>query len=363
VGVTVVGTNYVIMTVADADPHNYANAEQLVTDAIFESLMPQYCTLPETTNNCVTDSVQWNIITYDTNGSPVSSGCAASGCQLHTCSGFESGPPIIIGQSSDQSVNSGQTVTFSVNASGVAPLYYQWVFDQTNTLVGATNLTLVLPDVQTNQAGTYQVQVSNVLGSTNSQAATLTVNPGPAATNGYITTVLRSECASDPTPPPPVGVTVVGTNYVIMTVADADPYNFTNAQQIVTDAIFESLMPQYCALPETTNNCVTDSVQWGIVTYDTNGNPVISGCAASGCQMHTCAGGTTPAPIPMLKISPTSSNLGISWPAMSSGYVLEESTNMINWYTVPWPTATNVNSISAQLPVSGNGLFFRLHQQ
>jgi hypothetical protein len=85
----------------------------------------------------------------------------------------------------------------------------------------------------------------------------MVVRAGGAVTNGYITAVLRSECASDPTPPPSVGSTGVGTDYVIMTVADADPTDFSHAQEVVTNAIFESLMPLYCAFPETTNNCVT----------------------------------------------------------------------------------------------------------
>ena len=109
---------------------------KVVTDGIFESLMPLYCALPETTNNCVTDSVQWGILTYDVNGHPMISGCAASGCQSHSCTGFESGPPVILVQPSNQSVNSGQSATFGVDVSGVAPLYYQWVFDGTNLLAG-----------------------------------------------------------------------------------------------------------------------------------------------------------------------------------------------------------------------------------
>jgi hypothetical protein len=52
---------------------------------------------------------------------------------------------------------------------------------------------------------------------------------GGPVTNGYITAVLRSGCADSPTPPPPVGSTRIGTNYVIMTIADANPTNFTYA--------------------------------------------------------------------------------------------------------------------------------------
>jgi len=292
VGAIATGPGYVILTVAYGDPNNWPAAQQIVTDAAFESIMPQYCALPKT--GCVTDAVQWNIITYNANGSPNTSGCAASGCQDRSCTGFESGPPVIVGQPANQSVNSGQSATFSVNASGVAPLSYQWIFDGTNVLAGATNAVLVLPHAQTNQAGTYLVEISNSLGATNSLPATLTVNPGPAATNGYITAVLRSGCTSSPTPPPPVGGTRVGPDYVIMTVADASPTNVPYAQQVVTDAIFESLMPLYCVLPGNSGvGCVTKQVQWNIITYDTNGNPVVSACAASGCQYHSCAGGSS----------------------------------------------------------------------
>jgi hypothetical protein len=366
VGGTRVGTNYVIMTVADADPNNFQNAQQLIGDAVFESLMPLYCALPKTKTNCVTDSVQWNIITYDVNGNPRISGGPISGDALHTCMGFESGPPVVLTQPANQSVNSGQMATFSVDAFGAAPLNYQWVFNGTNVLAGATNAVLVLPHAQTNQAGTYQVEVSNSLGSTNSLPATLTVDPGRAATNGYITAVLRSVCASAPTPPPPVGGTRVGTNYVIMTVADADPNDFQNAQQLASDAIFESLMPLYCALPKTKSNCITDSVQWNIITYGTNGNPISSGCAVSGCQLHSCADSAPQNPLPTLSILPGTTEIGLSWPTNASDFVLEESLDLVNWYpAVRQPdVTTNGAKISAhmQSPPAGH-LFYRLRHK
>ena len=363
VGAMAVGPNYVIMTVADADPSDFAYAQEVATDAIFESLMPLYCELERNTNTCVSDAVQWRIIMYDANGNPMASGCAASGCEFRSCAGYESGPPTIVGQPGDVSVNSGQSAEFSVDASGASPLSYQWVFNGTNVLGGETNSTLVLTSAQTNQAGTYRVEISNSLGSTNSRAATLAVNPGPAATVGYITAVLRSDCANAPTPPPPVGSTIVGTNYVIMTVADADPGDFAQAQQAATDAIFESLMPLYCALPRTTKNCVSDDVQWGIITYDVNGRPLISGCAASGCESRSCAGGTPQIHLPVLTVSPPSTNVGLSWPAMDSDFVLEESSNMVNWCPVSGPLATNFDKISAQVPPPANGHFYRLRHR
>src|SRR5262249_37224571 len=58
-------------------------------------------------------------------------------------------------------------------ASGTA-LQYQWVFNGTN-LPGATNATLVLTNIQSNQAGTYAVNVSNLVGQLASTGATVTV--------------------------------------------------------------------------------------------------------------------------------------------------------------------------------------------
>jgi hypothetical protein len=362
VGEIATGPDYVIITVGYGDPGDWQNAQQIASDAVFESIMPLYCALPKM--GCVTDSVQWNVMTYDANGNPNTSGCAASGCQDRSCAGFESGPPIIVGQPGNQSVNSGQSATFGVNASGAAPLNYQWMFDGTNAVAGGTNAVLVLPDAQTSQAGTYTVEVSNFLGMTNSLPATLTVNPGPAATNGYITAVLRSGCTSAPSPPPPVGATTIGPDYVIMTVADASPTNFAYAQQIVTDAVFESLMPLYCALPENSGvGCVTNQVQWNIMTYDTNGNPLISGCAASGCGLHGCGEGGAVTPIPALGIAPSTNNIGLYWPADASDYILEGSSNLANWYPIDPAVKTNGGHVTAQMPMPGQGLFYRLRHK
>jgi hypothetical protein len=90
-------------------------------------------------------------------------------------------PPGITTQPLSQTVAAGQNVTFSVVAGGTAPLGYQWYFNGT-TLSGATASALTLDSVQTNNAGSYSVAVSNVAGSVTSAAATLTVYVPPAIT-------------------------------------------------------------------------------------------------------------------------------------------------------------------------------------
>jgi hypothetical protein len=89
-------------------------------------------------------------------------------------------PPAIITQPTNQTVTVGGTASFSVTASGTPPLYYQWSFNTTN-IVGATNTTLMLTNVQLSPAGNYAVLVTNTYGSVLSSNAVLTVNP-PAAT-------------------------------------------------------------------------------------------------------------------------------------------------------------------------------------
>jgi hypothetical protein len=88
-------------------------------------------------------------------------------------------PAAIITQPTNQMVYVGGTASFGVIASGTSPLSYQWNFNTTN-IANATNTTLVLTNVQLNQAGNYAVLVSNLVNSILSSNAVLTVNPTPA---------------------------------------------------------------------------------------------------------------------------------------------------------------------------------------
>ena len=82
--------------------------------------------------------------------------------------------PVIVAHPLSQAVLVSTNVTLSVDASGSAPLFYQWRFNGTN-LAGATNQNLVLTNVQTTQAGPYSVLVMNTAGSLFSSNAFLTV--------------------------------------------------------------------------------------------------------------------------------------------------------------------------------------------
>lgn len=91
--------------------------------------------------------------------------------------------PVITTQPSSLSVNVGETATFSVVASGPAPLAYQWRFNN-QPISGATGSTLTIPNAQPANQGNYDVVVSNASGSITSSVATLTVFQGGPFTNG-----------------------------------------------------------------------------------------------------------------------------------------------------------------------------------
>jgi plastocyanin len=91
-------------------------------------------------------------------------------------------PPVITGNPTNRSVLAGGTASFTVTATGSAPLFYQWRFNGTD-LPGATSQTLVLTGVMTNQAGGYSCLVTNFGGERISGVATLTVTvQGPVIT-------------------------------------------------------------------------------------------------------------------------------------------------------------------------------------
>ena len=73
----------------------------------------------------------------------------------------------------DQTTQIGSSITFQVAASGQTPLLYQWFFN-TNAIRDATNVFYTVPSVQFTNVGSYYVQVSNSISSTNSRAALLT---------------------------------------------------------------------------------------------------------------------------------------------------------------------------------------------
>jgi len=88
--------------------------------------------------------------------------------------------PQITTQPADKTVTVGQTATFSVTATGTAPLTYQWQRGTQN--VGTNSNTYTTPATQaSDNDAKFQVIITNSAGSVTSSQATLTVNSGSGA--------------------------------------------------------------------------------------------------------------------------------------------------------------------------------------
>jgi photosystem II stability/assembly factor-like uncharacterized protein len=75
--------------------------------------------------------------------------------------------------------NTGESVSFSISASGSTPRTYQWQHDDGGGYVdipGATSTVYTIASVSTDDAGAYRCQVTNPCDTRTSSAATLTVN-------------------------------------------------------------------------------------------------------------------------------------------------------------------------------------------
>src|SRR5260370_2646329 len=88
--------------------------------------------------------------------------------------------PTITTPPANQTVTAGQTASFTVAAGGTAPLSYQWQKNGAN-MGGANSASYTEAGTATGDSGsTFQVVVSNTVGTVTSAAAALTVNPVPA---------------------------------------------------------------------------------------------------------------------------------------------------------------------------------------
>jgi hypothetical protein len=95
-------------------------------------------------------------------------------------------PPSIVTAPTNTTLFAFETAALTVVADGSVPLSYQW-FKDGSLISGATNVTLPLNSVTTNDAGSYVVRVSNARGATNSVPAIITViDPAADLTNGLV---------------------------------------------------------------------------------------------------------------------------------------------------------------------------------
>ena len=90
--------------------------------------------------------------------------------------------PSISSQPASKTVAVGQNTSFSVTATGTAPLSYQWLKNGT-AITGATSSSYTTPaTTSTDNGSLFAVVVSNSAGKVASNSATLTVNSAPSIT-------------------------------------------------------------------------------------------------------------------------------------------------------------------------------------
>ncbi|HEY3913344.1 MAG TPA: LamG-like jellyroll fold domain-containing protein, partial [Verrucomicrobiae bacterium] len=110
--------------------------------------------------------------------------------QLYTNGATSANAPAIVTQPRSIAAYSGDTAVFSVGVDSsvtLFPVTYQWQLNNTNIL-GATNSTLVIANLQATNQGAYTVALTNVEGSIVSSNAILTLQSLPTAntTNGLV---------------------------------------------------------------------------------------------------------------------------------------------------------------------------------
>ena len=121
-----------------------------------------------------------NIMEVETHQAPGSSADMVLGLSLTAAIHY---PVLVVSPNlpADQGVLAGQSVTFSSDVTGSGPLTYQWFFNGTNAISGATGASYTIPLVLDTDAGLYSLAVSNAFSSAATRGALLTVSNIPVS--------------------------------------------------------------------------------------------------------------------------------------------------------------------------------------
>jgi hypothetical protein len=262
--------------------------------------------------------------------------------------------PSIITQPTSQTVTAGQTASFSVAATGTAPLSYQW---QKNSVAinGATSSSYTTPATTSSDNGAqFTVLVSNTAGSATGNAATLTVNAAPVApsitTQPASQTVTAGQTAS-------FSVAATGTaplsyqwrkNSVVISGATSSSYTTPATTSSDNGA-------QFAVMVSNTAGTVTSSV----ATLTVNATPVAPSISAQPTSQTITAGQTASFNVTATGTAPLSyqwrkNSVAISG-ATSSSYTTPSTTSSDNgaqFAVMVSNTAGNVTSNAATLTVN-----------
>ena len=123
----------------------------------------------------------------------VTNGCGSATSGAAALAAAE--PPSITAHPASQTVCAGDAVTFTVTASGTAPLGYQWRKNGADIPL-ATSSTYSIPSAQAGDAGSYDAVVSNSCASATSNAASLAISADSPSVTSHPAS--QTVCAGTP---------------------------------------------------------------------------------------------------------------------------------------------------------------------
>lgn len=231
-----------------------------VTNAVVMSATPLKipATFTFTTTNGLQAGANTLIITMDADSGTSDNNVGCFRLEMTGIGPALTNAPVIVGQPASTTNVYGNPVTFSVVALGEPPLFYQWYSNGIAlpaTVPGGNTSILTLStnndDPAPVGASTYQVVVSNYLGSVTSVVATLTMNVIPVLSNLPIpyTNLFTLYAGADPTfsvsvsgSPPPLFY-LWFTNGVLDAAATTNTLQLTNVSEgfLTNDCIVTNL--------------------------------------------------------------------------------------------------------------------------
>jgi len=248
--------------------------------------------------------------------------------------------PSITAQPVSQTVTAGQTATFSVTASGTAPLRYQW--QRNGGAIGsATSPSYTTPATSTSDNGAqFTVVVTNSVGIVTSNAATLTVNPAPVAPS------ITAQ---------PVSLTVTAGQTATFSVTASGTAPLRYQWQRNGGAIGNATSPGYTTPATSTSD---NGAQFTVVVTNSVGNVTSNAATLT----------VTPPPLPTvssLTLNPTSvvgglqSSTGtvtLSGPAPAGGATVMLSSSNTTVARVPSSVTVPAGATSATFTVNTSGV-------
>jgi len=214
-----------------------------------------------------------------------------------------SAAPFITAQPQSQTVPPGSNATFSVSATGAAPLNFQWRFNGAD-ISGASSTSYTRTNAQAADAGGYTVVVTNAAGSVTSSVATLVVgippsiSMQPASTNVNPGSTATFMVVASGTPPPAYqwrynGFDITGateSSYTRSNVQAADGGNYS----VVVTNVAGSVASAAATLTVNSSQPSSIIAQWNFNSTPPGGN-VSTGVTTPSIGSGTASlvGGTT----------------------------------------------------------------------